>query len=195
MHKRAFLAAASLSGLFPATSATAAATRASGPALLTLTGDVAKTNRGPLDPALDQMMVKHGIEFTKAYQFDAAALRRLPAVTIRPTLEYDSKVHVLTGPLLDTVLDAAGAPKGDAVQLGLRAVDGYRAPLTRGLARSYRMIIALAIDGRPLALGGLGPQWAVYDADRIAPFKDKPLKERFALCPWGLYLVDVQAAA
>jgi hypothetical protein len=104
-------------------------------------------------------------------------------------------VLALTGPLLDSVLDAAGAPKGDAVQLGLRAVDGYRAPLTRGEARRWRMMVALAIDGGSLALGGLGPQWAVYDADRVVPFKDKPLPERFALCPWGLYHVDVQAAA
>jgi hypothetical protein len=195
MNKRDFLAAASLAGILPIHSATAAGKVPSNPALLTLTGAITRTNRGPLDLALDQMMVKHGIEFTKAYQFDAAALRRLPAVTIHPTLEYDAKVHALTGPLLDTVLAAVGAPKGDAVQLGLRAVDGYRAPLTRGEAHSYRMIIALAIDGQPLALGGLGPQWAVYDADRVAPFKDKPLKERFALCPWGVYLVDVKAAA
>jgi len=43
-----------------------------------------------------------------------------------------------------------------------------------------------------LALGGLGPQWAVIDADTVVAFKDKPLKERFALCPWGLYHIDVK---
>ena len=193
MNKRDFLAATSLAGLLPAT--TRAATPAtSSPGLLTLTGDIGRTNRGPLDPALDQMMVKHGVQFTRARVFDAAALRRLPAVTIRPTLEYDEKAHALSGPLLDSVLDAAGAARGDDVRLGLQAVDGYRAALTRKEARSYRMIVALAIDGRPLALGGLGPQWAVYDADRIAPFEDKPLKERFAVCPWALYHVDVKAA-
>jgi len=195
MNKRRLLAVTGFAALLPATRSAAAPPGSGGPALLTVSGALGKSNRGALDPVLDQMMVKHGIEFTKAYQFDAAALRRLPAVTIHPTLEYDAKVHALTGPLLDTVLAAVGAPKGDAVQLGLRAVDGYRAPLTRGEAHSYRMIIALAIDGQPLALGGLGPQWAVYDADRVAPFKDKPLKERFALCPWGVYLVDVKAAA
>jgi hypothetical protein len=47
------------------------------------------------------------------------------------------------------------------------------------------------IDGRPLALGGLGPQWAIHDADRIAPFSDKPLHARFALCPWGLFSIEV----
>ena len=58
-------------------------------------------------------------------------------------------------------------------------------------ARRYRMIVATGMDSEPLALGGLGPQWAVYEADTLAAFKDKPLKERFALCPWGLYSIEV----
>jgi hypothetical protein len=56
------------------------------------------------------------------------------------------------------------------------------------------MIVATALDGVPLGLGGLGPLWAVYDADRLPDFKDTPLKERFALCPWGLYAIDVKPA-
>jgi hypothetical protein len=80
------------------------------------------------------------------------------------------------------------------VQLTLRAVDGYNVTLSLADATTYRMIVATRIDGRPLALGGLGPQWAVYEADTVAAFKDKPLKERFALCPWGLYHIDVKTA-
>jgi hypothetical protein len=193
MNKRDFLAAATLAGILPATAAAAGKAPGS-PALLTLTGALTRTNRGPLDAALDQMMVKHGLQFTKAYEFDAAALRRLPAVTIRPTLEYDEKPHALSGPLLETVLQAAGVAPDAAVQIGLRAVDGYNVAVSLADARRYRMIVAATIDGRPLGLGGLGPQWAVYDADRVAPFKDKPLKERFALCPWGLYHLEVRAA-
>jgi len=60
-------------------------------------------------------------------------------------------------------------------------------------ARGYRMIVANALDGVPMSIGGLGPLWAVYDADRLPAFKDKPLKERFGLCPWGLYYIDVKA--
>ena len=167
MNKRRLLAVTGFAALLPATRSAAAPPGSGGPALLTVSGAVGKSNRGALDPVLDQMMVKHGIEFEQAWAFDSAALQRLPALTIRPTLEYDAKVHALRGPLLDTVL---------------RAV------------RSMRMIVATHADGRPLALGGLGPQWAVYDPDRVAPFKDKPLKERFGLCPWGLYHIDVKAA-
>ncbi len=52
---------------------------------------------------------------------------------------------------------------------------------SRNEAIKRRFILATHLDGRPMALGGLGPLWAVYDADNVAPFKDKPVKERFAL--------------
>lgn len=195
MDKRCFLATAALAAAtLPASRATAAAGATAGPTLLTVSGAIARTNRGPLDPALDQMMGKHGIQFAKAWAFDAAALQKLPAVTIKPTLEYDAKVHTLQGPLLETVLQAAGVARDASVMLGLRAVDGYNVALSLADARSYRMIVALRLDGTALPLGGLGPQWAVYDADRLPAFKDKPLKERFGLCPWGLYHIDVKAA-
>ena len=194
MHKRSFLALTGLAGLLPASRSNAAPPASGGPALLTVSGAIGKSNRGALDPALDQMMAKHGIQFAKAWTFDTAALHRLPSVTIRPTLEYDAKVHALQGPLLETVLQSAGVPAGASPMLGLRAVDGYNVAVSLADARSYRMIVASHIDGQPLALGGLGPQWAVYDADKLPAFKDKPLKERFGLCPWGLYHIDVRAA-
>lgn len=193
MKKRDFLTASAMLGMLPAAHATQAKMAPNGPVLLTVSGAVGKANRGPLDPALDQMMAKHGIQFDKAMVFDAAALYRLPATQIKPTLEYDAKVHHLSGPLLSTVLAAAGVAPGANVSLGLRAVDGYTVQLSLADAQQYRMLVATHMDGLPLALGGLGPQWAVLDADRLAPFKDKPLKERFALCPWGLYHINVQA--
>ena len=193
MNKRQLLLTSGAAALLPAGTGIAATAQVQHPGLLTVSGAIGKTNRGPFDPVLDQMMHKHGIKFTKAYVFDAAALQRLPSVTIKPTLEYDAKQHALQGPLLATVLEAAGVAKGSAAQLGLRAVDGYNAAIGLTDALAYRMVVATRIDGRPLALGGFGPQWALYEADTVAAFKDKPLNERFALCPWGLYHIDVKA--
>ena len=45
-----------------------------------------------------------------------------------------------------------------------------------------------------MALGGLGPLWAVFDADRYPDMAAKSLPERFAQCPWGLYHLEVQPA-
>jgi hypothetical protein len=174
--------------------ASAATGSRSGLRLLTVSGAISKTNRGPLDPALDQLMVKHGAKFEKAFEFDSAMLARLPAIAIEPTLEYDARPHKLSGPLLSTVVESVGVAPSANVILALRALDGYTIALSLADAKSYRMIIADSIDERPMSIGGLGPLWAVYDADRVAAFKDKPLKERFALCPWGLYAIEVKAA-
>ena len=193
MNKRHFLGAATVAGLWPAVRASAAQRggQGPGPGLLTVSGAIGKSNRGAVDPALDQLLVKHGVKFDKGYVFDAEALRRLPAVRIRTTLEYDAKPHSLAGPLLTRVVEAAGVAASDGVLLALRAVDGYVVPVRMADARAYRMIVATEMDGSPLALGGRGPQWAIYEADTLAAFKDKPLKERFALCPWGLYSIEV----
>jgi hypothetical protein len=193
MNKRRFLLAGALGAIGVPSLAAGAAGARTGPGLLTVTGAITRSNRGPIDPALDQLMVKHGRTFDKAWEFDAAMLARLPAVTIRPTLEYDARPHQLSGPLLASVLGAAGVSAGAAVMLTLRAIDGYAVAVSLADASRYRMIVATTIDGMPMSLGGLGPLWAVYDADRIPEFADKPLKQRFALSPWGLYLIEVKA--
>jgi hypothetical protein len=192
MNKRDFLAAAAVVPAALPSLVHAAAPGAGGPALLTVSGAVGKTNRGPLDPALDQMMGKQKIDFKKAYAFDFAALTAMPAVTIKPTLEYDKKPHELRGPLLADVLKAAGVT-GDSGKLAMRAVDGYAPTISIADARKYKFIVATHMDGKPMALGGLGPLWAVYDADRFPDMAAKPLDQRFALCPWALYHIDVQA--
>ena len=191
MKKRQFLTAAALAGGILPTLAPAAPGRRRGPALLTLTGAVGKVNRPAFDPVRDQMMHKQKLSFDKAWAFDFEALLALPARTIKPTLEYDGKVHALRGPLLLDVLAAAGA--GAAGKLVLRAVDGYAVTLSVAQARAQNYIVATHLDGEAMALGGLGPLWAVYDADRVPEMAARPLAERFALCPWALYHVEVQA--
>lgn len=161
------------------------------PVLLTVSGAVAGSNREPRGE-LDQLMIKHGIEFKRAHTFDFVALATLPAVTIEIVVEYDAKPHRISGPLLTTVLKAAGVGASRA-ELMLRAVDGYGAQMSLSEARTQQFIVATHLDGKPLALGGVGPLWAVYDPDRVPGMMDKPLAERFVKCPWGLYHVEVTA--
>jgi len=167
--------------------------RAPGPTLLTVTGAISSPNRGPFDPALDQMMHKQKVDFDRARGFDFGALTTLPAVEIKPTLDYDNQPHTLRGPLLVDVMRAAGAdPRADGYLL--RAIDGYAIVLPRGDALRYRFIIATHLDGKPLPLGGLGPLWAVYDADRFPEMAAQPVAARFSLCPWGVYHIAVRRA-
>ena len=195
-NRREFVSVAAFGALAaPAlTQAQAAPKLSSGPALLTVSGQIGAGNRGSLDPALDQMMKKQKISFDKAHTFDFAALTALPAVTIKPTLEYDGKVHTLKGPLLIDVLKASGVKVSDKMAFFLRAVDGYAAQVSAADAIKYRFIVATHLDGRPMALGGLGPLWALYDADRFPDMAAKPLPDRFAWCPWATYYIEVKAA-
>lgn len=164
----------------------------SGPTLLTVSGLIGAGNRGALDPALDQMMVKQKISFERAHAFDFAALTVLPAATIAPTLEYDGKPHTLKGPLLMQVLEVCGVKLTDRTALFVRAVDGYAAQVSAADAKKYGFIIATHLDGKPMALGGLGPLWAVYEADRFPEMAAKALPARFAWCPWATYHIEVK---
>jgi hypothetical protein len=198
MHKRHFIQAAAFgaaTGLaaIPARVAAQhgpAALR--GPVLLTVSGLIGAGNRGAMDPALDQMMAKQKISFTRAHVWDFAALAALPARTIKPTLEYDNKAHTLKGPALMDVMSACGVKVSEKSAFFVRAVDGYAAHVPAAEAAQRRFIIATHLDGRPMALGGLGPLWAVYDADRFADMAAKPVNERFGGCPWATYHIEVK---
>ena len=194
MKKRQFLLGSAAVGILPAARPALANVSKSGPVLLTIGGSISKGNRGPVDRVLDQLLVRHGVEFSTALALGSERLQALPKIDIRPTLEYDEKRHKLTGPLLTTVLGEAGVDANSSARIGLRAIDGYNVVVGLDEIKSYRMIVATHADDQPLALGGLGPCWAVHDADSIASFKDRPVKERFALCPWGLYYIDVARA-
>lgn len=198
MKRREFATWAAL-GATLATSSRAGAEPArppqGGPALLTLSGAIGKPNRGPFDAAFDQLLGKHQVRFERAHAFDHATLAALPHLTLRPTLEYDEKPHALSGPLLTQVVSAAGGETADDTRLLLRALDGYAVELRVAEARRYRFIVATHLDGQPMALGGLGPLWAAYDADRFPDMAERPLSERFARCPWGLYHIEVLPAA
>ena len=194
MDKRQFLVAGSLGAASVLQAQAAPKNLRTGPGLLTVIGAIPRGNRGPIDPAMDQWMVKQSIKFDKAWEFDFAMLTQMPAVSIQPTVEYDAKMHTLSGPLLSSVVEAAGVSAGASVMLTMRAVDGYAVAVSLADAKRYRMIVATTLDGRPMSIGSLGPLWAVYDGDRLPDFKDKPLKERYALSPWGLYFIEVKSA-
>ena len=195
MRKRDFLAATAVGvSIIPGPLLAGQTSRGlKAPAILTVTGSIGKGNRSALDPALDQLMAKQKLTFEKAFVFDFSSIAALPKVEIKPTLEYDNKVHKLTGPLLTEVVRASGAPS-QGTRFLLRALDGYTVVISQDDAHKYGFIVATHLDGHPMPLGGLGPLWAVYDADRFADMAAKPVNGRFGLCPWGMYHIDVQLA-
>jgi hypothetical protein len=198
MNKRQFLSSAALlsAAAAPAFGGQPARKQAcaASPVILTISGAIRRHNRGALDPAFDQLLAKHQVKFSEAYGVDSALIASMPAVTIKPTTEYDSRQHTLSGPLLTHVLEHVGAPSAGNTQIVMHAVDGYAVATTLDKVRAYQFIVATQMDGKPLPLGGVGPLWATYDADNIPELSNKPLKDRFELSPWGLYHLQVAAA-
>ena len=196
MNKRRFLQSlgASVAAVMASSQAAPKTASKAGPALLTLTGAITRYNRDALDPALDQLMAKQKVAFDRAYTFDYDALGTLPQASIRPVIEYDEKAHTLSGPLLADVIRAAGGAVGEKTSVLLRAIDGYAVTVGADDLARYRFMVATHLDGKPMPLGGLGPLWAVYDADRFPEMAAKPVRERFGLCPWALYHVNLSGA-
>lgn len=160
--------------------------------VLTVFGRISRSNRGRLDPVHDQLLKRHGVTFDRAFAFALSDLLQLPALSIVPTLEYDAQPHVLRGPSLMNVLMTAGVDTQAPLQLGIRALDGYRVQLSMAQVRERAMILATHLDDKPLSIGGLGPLWAVFDPVSVPTLRDKPLAERYADCPWGNYCIEVE---
>jgi hypothetical protein len=200
MNKRQFLTRAAALSATATAAPTFGATRARNPTcppspvVLTISGAIRQHNRGALDPAFDQLLAKHLVKFSQAYGFDLSSLARMKAVTLRTTIEYDSREHTFSGPLMTDLLEHVGAPDAGSTQILMHAIDGYAVMTTLDTVRAYRFIVATQMDGKPLPLGGVGPLWAIYDADNIPALSARPLKERFELSPWGLYHLQVSEA-
>ncbi|AQW30104.1 molybdopterin-dependent oxidoreductase [Ralstonia syzygii subsp. celebesensis] len=197
MNKRKFLITAGTSGLsLAAGSAVADAfpqpAGSRTPVMLTISGNINRANRGPCNALTDQLLYKQGVRFDKAYALDLASLlTAVPAHTLRATVAYDMLPHTLTGPRIASLLTYVGARVGYDQPIKLRAIDGYVAtPTLRELVqREY--IAATHLDGTPLAIGGLGPLFVMYDVDRLADARAQPATDRYQNCVWGLVHIEV----
>ena len=96
--------------------------------LLTVSGTIGESNRGPLDPKKDSLLALNKIEFNKAFAFDRPTLLSLEqgTVTVQPR-EFD-KPATFKGPLLREVLGHIEAAK---LKITVVAINGYL-----GLARA-----------------------------------------------------------
>jgi hypothetical protein len=138
------------------------APRPEGPVVLTIVGDVGRTNRGPFDPFADKLMDVQGARFERAMAFDIAALTMLGAHRIRVRYPTWPAAHTFEGPLLKDVLDAAGVTGGAVRPI---ALDGYAAEIPYADLERWPVVLALKMDGRWLAVGGAGPTWIIYPRD------------------------------
>ena len=151
--------------------ATAAPVCAEGPVLLTVTGAITETNRGPVDPELDKLFVFNEVSFEKAKEFDLSDLEKLPQAVVHADFPKGGAETEFSGPLLEDVLAAAGAA-GEKVTV--RAMDGYsvEVPLEEMVGKGA--VVALERDGKALGIGGFGPTQIVFPRRERADLADMP---------------------
>ena len=130
--------------------------------VLTVSGMIGKTNRGPLDQKRDSLLAAQKVDFKTAFAFDRAALLALPqgTVTAQPP-EFD-KPATFSGPQLREVL---GFLEAAQVRTTFMAVDGYSGWLDPEDIKQSDWILALSADGVPLGLGQQGPIWLINTRD------------------------------
>jgi len=126
--------------------------------LLTVSGTIGESNRGPLDPKKDSLLALNKVDFKKAFAFDRPTLLALEqgTVTVQPR-EFD-KPATFKGPLLREVLGHIEAAKLKITAVAINGYSGWVSP--EDVDRSD-WILALEADGVPLGIGQQGPLWLI----------------------------------
>src|SRR5688572_19892448 len=75
-----------------------------GPVILTVTGSIAQTNRGPFDEKRDAFFKNQQVKFERAASFDLAMLEGLGTRTVRADFPQGGPLYSFEGPLLRDVL-------------------------------------------------------------------------------------------
>lgn len=157
----------------------------SGPAILTIVGDITETNRSPFDEAEDSFFKHHERRFDKAAAFDHAMLEKLGMHEITVSYVGWPKPVRFQGPWLVDVLTAVGA-KGDTV--AALALDGFASEIGKADLAAQDWLLAIKKNGEYLGIGQRGPAWLVYARrdGKVAIADDE------GHWPWAVFLLEVR---
>lgn len=132
---------------------------------VTLYGEIAETNRGPIDGATEPLFAAYGIGFENGRTFTRAELAALDQEAIEVIYPLGSDARRFTGPRLTDVLAAAGAT---GERITVTALDGYQRSVELSRIDDHGVLLAIAMDGEPLGIGGYGPAMLVWPRDTDA---------------------------
>lgn len=132
-------------------------TWAESPGILTLSGSIAETNRGPVATDDRGMFSYHDIAFDTGHRIDRETLAAMPQTSYVD--DFPGSEGTYRGPLLADVLTHVGG-KGD--RLVLTGLDGYAVEIDRSEIETHNPILAIELDGSPLSIGDLGPVKLVF---------------------------------
>lgn len=153
------------------------------PVVLTVTGNVEKPNRGPLDAFEDAVFSHLDVKFDKGFTFTLSDLKALPQKTVKVRYPDWPREIEASGPSVVDVLKAASA---EGKKILVQANDGYAPEFAGEDISKDKMILALSADGKALGLGGRGPLWLLGPT---GSFTGQQGEEGFA---FAVVRIDVQ---
>ena len=157
----------------------------SGAVVLTVTGNIAQTNRGPFVKKRDSFFGFHERSFSKAAEFDRAMLDDLG--THRATIAYKGWAEPVTfqEPRLADVLKAMG---WNGTKITTLALDGFGTEIKKADIDARNWILATWGNGKPFGIGQRGPLWLVFD-----PPEDRPATvDEEGKWPWAIFLIHAE---
>ena len=157
-----------------------------GRVILTASGNIGKTNRGPYDDKRDVLFKYHELSFQKAFEFDEGMLLLLDQERVRVETPETGKPVTLQGPTLDSVLQALGVEKPQLIRF--LALDGYATEIDAKAIGAKDWVVAVTLDGRPMEIGQFGPVWVVYRPEN-PPHADPDEEPSW---PWAVFYMEVQ---
>jgi hypothetical protein len=141
-----------------------------GPVILTITGEITQTNRGPFDEQKDAFFKNQQVAFQRAAAFDLAMLEALGMRTVEADYPQGGALHKFEGPLLRDVLKAVGAG-GRVVKVA--ALDGYNQEIELRELEQWPILLAVKQDGAYLGIGGFGPTRIVFPRRDVPALADR----------------------
>ena len=137
------------------------------PPVLTVSGKLSKPNAGP------------------AAVFDMSMLERMAQISVVTHTPWFPQARKFTGPLLRTVLAAAGA-QGAA----LRAItlNDYRVDIPFDDALRIDVVLARLLDDKPMPVRDMGPLFIIYPFDQQPQLRNAVYYSR---CAWQLKGIEV----
>lgn len=141
---------------------------ATGPAMLTISGAITRTN----------------VDDTA--QFDMAMLQALPQYSFKTTTPWTEGVSRYSGPLMRTLLEHVEA-QGDTVHVS--ALNGFEADLPLSDFTDYDVILALKRDAKAIPIREYGPSWILYPFDQDAALLSEKMRVRAV---WQVMSIDVR---
>ncbi|NIA69976.1 hypothetical protein HBA54_15335 [Pelagibius litoralis] len=159
--------------------------KASGPVVLTVAGQVSKTNRPGFSAFEDGFLNYHEKSFGPAAEFDLAMLEALGMQKVEVSFDAWPSSYTFEGPWLKDVLTAAGASGRD---ITIVALDGFGSEISAEDIAAFDWIVGVKRDGRYLTIGQRGPLWVVYRR----PDGKAPTAEDEQRWPWASFYIEVK---